>query len=277
LNDLDELIADLRARDPDRLYTALFAKDAVRARLIGLYAFNLEVASTREKVSEPMLGQIRLQWWRDALDEIAACRPRKHPVVLNLSKWIGNSSQAIDIAKTMIDAREADLEEQPFRTLDQLVTYADATSGNLLHLGLLASGVEDEAAVQAARMTGRAYALAGIIRAVPFLGAQGRVMLPAETLARHGLMDARQSIGRDPAKLKAVLAEVMEAAVQALADSRAGGRSPRAARPVMLHRSLAALYLKRLGKAGLDLSDPRLDPGAAARIAALYRAWFLGL
>jgi NADH dehydrogenase [ubiquinone] 1 alpha subcomplex assembly factor 6 len=60
----------LRRLDPDRYLTALFAPDRRREGLFALYAFNLEVARAREAVREPMMGLIRLQWWRDALEEI---------------------------------------------------------------------------------------------------------------------------------------------------------------------------------------------------------------
>ena len=274
-DNLDELIADLRRQDPDRLYVALFAKGRLRQRLIGLHAFNLEVAATRERVSEPMLGQIRLQWWRDALDEIRSGEaPRKHPVVQSLAEWMpGAGDEAFALARELVDARENDLEDAPFATLDALMAYVEATSAHLVRLGLMAGGVTDPAAHENARAAGRAYALAGLIRAVPFHGAQGRVMLPGDYLAAHGIADARQSLGRrDPAKLKAALGELAD---RAEAEAEAAGRShgvPRAARAPLLVLPLARLYLKRLRKAGFDLSSPRIDPGNATKIATLWRA-----
>lgn len=272
---LDELIADLRRQDPDRLYMALFARGAARERLIGLYAFNLEVAATRERVSEPMLGQIRLQWWRDALDEIRrGDTPRRHPVVESLAGWMPDAgNEAFDLALGLIEAREHDLEDAPFATMDELTRYVEATSSGLLRLALFAAGVSGGPAHEAALPAGRAYALAGLIRAVPFHGAQGRVLLPGDFLAGHGIADARQSIGRrDPAKLKSALGELAGQAEQDLTAARRVGSLPKAARPPMLALPLARLYLKRLRRSGFDLSDPRVDPGNAAKIAALWRA-----
>jgi NADH dehydrogenase [ubiquinone] 1 alpha subcomplex assembly factor 6 len=67
---LSELGRMVRRHDRDRFLTTLFAPAAERQALLALYAFNHEVAKTREVVSEPMLGRIRLQWWRDSLDQI---------------------------------------------------------------------------------------------------------------------------------------------------------------------------------------------------------------
>ncbi|WP_416897697.1 MAG: squalene/phytoene synthase family protein [Minwuia sp.] len=273
-----ELIDDLRAQDPDRLYSALFASGATRDRLIGLYAFNLEVASTRERVSEPMLGQIRLQWWRDALVEIRGGAARRHPVAESLSGWMPDAgSAAFDLANALIDAREADMEDAPFETVDQLVGYAEATSSNLMRLALMALGVGEGPVHEKAVPAGRAYALAGILRAVPFLGAEGRVLLPGQLMAQHGIADARQSLGRrDPAKLKAVLKEIADIAESDISEAGSIRRVPKVGRPALLPLALARLYLKRLKAAGFDLSDPRIDPGNAARIVTLFRANLLG-
>ncbi len=274
MNADDELIADLRSRDADRLYIALFTPEPLRSRLVSLFAFNLEVASTREKVSEAMLGHIRLQWWRDALTEIREGRPRAHPVVEALSTWMRDVPAAFDLAEALLDAREADLEDAPFETMAQVMDYSDRTSGHLLRLALLADGIDNPDSHVSAEQIGRAYALSGLIRAVPFLGAQGRVMLPGRLMAQHGIMDARQSIGRDPEKLRRVLAELADAAEQSLqAPKKSRARLNRA---VTLHRSLAEFYLGRIRKVGFDLSDPRLDPGNAARIGRLYLGRLFG-
>lgn len=274
----DELIASLRGSDPDRLYVALFASGATRERLLSLFAFNLEIASTRERVSETMLGQIRLQWWRDALEEIRSGEPRRHPVVEALAEWMRGADQSVfGLAHAMIDAREADLEDQPFETMAQLVSYASDTSANLLHLALHAEGITDGKAHEAADHAGIAYALAGIIRAVPFLGAQGRVLLPGRLLAESGIADARQSLGRrDPEKLKAALGQIGDLAGTHLSMAKKVRGLPASARSVILHRALGGLYLKRLARAKFDLSDPRLDPSPAARIMTLTKARLIG-
>lgn len=273
----DELIASLRAGDPDRLYVALFASGQQRERLLGLFAFNLEVASTRERVSETMLGQIRLQWWRDALEEIRRGEPRRHPIVEALAEWMPEAGdKAFEMAHALIDAREADLEEQPFESMEQLLSYASDTSANLLRLALLANDVTDAAAHEAAGHAGIAYALAGIIRAVPFLGAQGRVLLPGQVLAAHGIADARQSIGRrDPDKLKAALGQIATLADTHLSEAVCPRGLRAAARPVQLHAGLARLYLHRIRQAEFDLADPRMDPGSGARIMTLLKTRLL--
>ena len=78
---ISDCAALVRRVDYDRYLTALFAPPPARERLFALYAFNHEIAKVRETVSEPMIGQIRLQWWREAIGGIHAGTPRKHMVV----------------------------------------------------------------------------------------------------------------------------------------------------------------------------------------------------
>ena len=64
----NRLAASVRAADPDRYFSALFAPAALRPQLLVLYAFNAELARVAETVREPMLGAIRLEWWRETAE-----------------------------------------------------------------------------------------------------------------------------------------------------------------------------------------------------------------
>src|SRR5436190_14638459 len=81
--------AIVRRHDRDRYQTALFAPADRREALFALYAFNYEIARVRESVTQPMLGQIRLQWWREAVAAAYDGTPaRRHEVVEPLSAAI---------------------------------------------------------------------------------------------------------------------------------------------------------------------------------------------
>ena len=166
---------ELRARDRDRFLACLFAPAEQREALFALYAFNLEVAKTAEVVSEPMLGQIRLQWWREALDQAYGAGPlRKHQVAAPLGAAIrAHGLERADFER-LIDAREADLDPAPPADLAGLERYAADTSATLQGLALAILGVADDAAEAAARQVGIAWALTGLLRAVPFHARQKR-------------------------------------------------------------------------------------------------------
>lgn len=185
--DLDALV---RRVDEDRWLATRFAPAPMRERLVALYATNYEIACTAETVREAALGDIRLEWWRSALGEIAeGGAPRGHPALEALSRCAapGVSRALIAIA----DARRADMEPAPFQTWDALEAYASATSRGLMDAALLACDVslERPAQKQFLACASRAWAYVGLLRAAPFWTARGRSFLPggateADILAR---------------------------------------------------------------------------------------------
>src|SRR5688572_5320065 len=134
---------EVRRVDYDRFLTALFAPPDARERLFALYAFNHEIAKVRETVSEPMLGQIRLQWWREALDGIYRGTPRKHAVVEALSAVVAERHPPRAGFEALIDAREFDLAGRAPATLAELEAYCEGTASQLLRLGAELLGVAD--------------------------------------------------------------------------------------------------------------------------------------
>src|SRR5262245_32170371 len=109
--DANYCFESVRAGDRDRYLMLLFAPTPQRGDLAALAAYNLELARIRDQVTEPTLGLIRFQWWRDALGEIAEGRePRRHQVVLALADVVRRHGLNPELLLAMIDAREPDLE-----------------------------------------------------------------------------------------------------------------------------------------------------------------------
>lgn len=244
---------ELRRHDRERYLADLFAPPGPRAALFALHAFNLEVARIREIVSEPMLGQIRVQWWREALDGIFSGAPRRHAVALALAEAVKEHGLNRSLFDALLDAREADMDDTPPATLGALVEYARATSGGLVRLGLQACGTGDGAAHEAGEAAGIAHALAGLMRAVPFHARQRRVFLPTDVLAKAGLGAGDVIEGRDRAALSRACRAVACEARRHLDRARAArGAVPRQGRPALLPAALAAAALHRLEKAGYD-------------------------
>jgi len=244
---------EVRRHDRDRYVAALFAPDPERRALIALAAFNLEIAKIRESVSEPMLGEIRLQWWREALDGITAGAPRQHAVVLALADTVGRHDLPPERLARMIDARAFDLEDRQPVDLDELAAYAGDTSGELACLALEALGVRGASHLAAGHALGTAWALVGLLRAVPFHAAQRRCYLPESVTAAAGLRPGALYGGTLGDALRAAVADVARAADEALVQvEAAAGEFPRAGRPVLLLRHLARMDLRRLARAGHD-------------------------
>ena len=58
----------VEAGDPDRFLTVMAAPMPLRPRLWPLYAYNLEIARAPWASSEPMVAEMRLQWWIDTVE-----------------------------------------------------------------------------------------------------------------------------------------------------------------------------------------------------------------
>lgn len=240
--------------DRDRFVTALFAPPDRREALYALYAFHLEVAKVPELVREPMMGQIRLQWWRDSLNALLSGGAVAHPVAGPLAEAIHRFDLPPDRLEHLIDAREADLTGEPPETLAAMEDYARATAATLNELALDILGVHQAAAREAGREVGIAWGLTGLLRAVPFHAAGGRLHLPRSLLARHRVPEESVRGGLGAPGLPAVAAEIAATARAHLAAARRHRREvPRAALPALLPAVLADGYLRRLRRSGYDL------------------------
>ena len=257
---LSPVAALVRSHDHDRFQTALFAPAGRRESLLALYAFNYEVARIREAVSEPVLGQIRLQWWRES---IAAAfeggRVRRHAVIEALTTAIRTLALTRAHFERLIDAREKDLDEAPFASLAALEDYAEATSARLVNLALESLGVRDGAAENAGFHIGVAYALAGLLRAMQHQARAGRLIIPIDIVVQSELDEADYRALRSTPALRAAAAAIAAAASGHLVSARAYRRSiARSALPALLPAIIAERSLARLKRAGYDSFDPAL-------------------
>ena len=261
---------ELRRYDHDRYLTSLFAPRAARDHLFALYAFNLEVAKTAEVVSEAMLGRIRLQWWREAIEGIYAGTPRHHEVVEPLARAVAARDLTRDHFERLIDAREADLEPTPPETLPALESYAEATSSTLVWLALEILGARDATSRRAGRSLGIAWAYVGLLRALPFHARRRQLYLPLDLMAEAGLGPEEVFAGRPSAALQMVASRVAAEAGRHLNDTRVlRADLPKAAGPALLPACLTGGYLRLLARAGHDPFDPRVQapqPGRAWRL-----------
>lgn len=168
---------------------AMAAPVAARRVLFPLYAMNVEVARAPWVTQETMIAEMRLQWWRDALAEIAAGGSvRRHEVVTPLSEAL--SPELAALADEMIAVRRWDIYRDPFEDNDHFERYIDQTSGTLMWLTARTLGDADEGVV---RDFSFASGLANWFRAIPELEANRRVPLLDGTadgvraLAKQGL------------------------------------------------------------------------------------------
>lgn len=227
----------VRAHDPDRFLISLFAPEKRREALWALFAFNHEIAKTREVVSDPTLGRIRLQWWMDSIVALyAGHAPPEHEILKPLALAIKEYDLPRAEFETLIAARNIDLDAQTFSDAQGLLSYAEATSAPLMELALRIEG--REIAAEPVQAVATNYAIAGLLRAAPYRKIQGWDMLPAapREIAAHFLP-----------------------------------RVPARSRVLRAAQALAKLYMKRTKELDYDINDPRMAepvPFKELRVAA---------
>ncbi|HTV33732.1 MAG TPA: phytoene/squalene synthase family protein [Methylocella sp.] len=244
----------LRRDDRDRWLSSLFVPQAMRPHVHALYAFSLEIARVREVTSEPLLGEIRFQWWRDAIngqDQTGAAANPVSAALLDTLTCFGLPKAPL---LELIEARLQDLYNEPIERTIALETYAEATTATLFRLAMqILEPQEAVAGLSLARHAGIAYSLTGLLRALPWHCARGQLFVPAEIFRKAGL-DARVFLeGRNAPTVQGALAELRALARTHLETfhSLLPGLSPRC-RPALLPACLCEPYLRQMEKSGYD-------------------------
>jgi len=209
-----------KSGDPDRSLAALFAPRDARIDLFALIALNVELARIAEIVTEPGLGAIRLQWWREAIDRASKHEVTGHPVADAIGAAIRKGKLSRTRIAALIDARSFDVETKIMSDWASLEAYLAATAGGVFALGGERLGSRGPSLEPAAFQAGLAYALTGLMRAFPVHAVSGRVYLPADALLRHGTSPEAVLAGKSSDGLLAVLAELRGKARQALSEAR---------------------------------------------------------
>jgi phytoene synthase len=261
--------ADLvRQRDPDRYFADLFAPAHARPHMLAIHAFNAEIVRIGGIASEPMPGEIRLQWWRDALESGDA---GGNPVASALLETIGAFQLPIIAFQSLLEARTFDLYNDPMPDRAAFEGYAGDTASSLFQLAaIVLAGGHDPGSADAAGYAGVAHALTVLLRAFPLHAARKQLFLPAEAFAAHLVETDAVFAREDTQGIAAALADLRAAARTHLRQSREAVRSlPAAVAPAFLPLALVEPYLR-----GMERPDYRpFSP--APELPQWKRQWIL--
>jgi phytoene synthase len=246
-----------RAFEFDRYLAALLAPEPARPALLALAAFAGELRRIPMMVSEPMMGHLRLQWWRDT---IAAARPAGHPIADALSQAVERHALPRDHLIEIVSACEADLDAAPFTGPDDLLQHLAAIEGRLFALAgmCLSTSLSDDLT----RAAGRAYGVSRLLAELPALIAQGRCPVPRTRgeAVPHIIAEA----------------EIAPFLAHARADRETvQGRfadMPRPARVAVLPVALVGPYLRVVERGGTVTAGQARDVVPLAKVWRLWRA-----
>lgn len=260
----------VRAADHDRYLSALYAPADKRDALLALYAFNAEIAGVRDRIHEPLPGEVRLQWWRDILAATGQA-DSGHPIADALKLAIDANHLPLAAFENMLEARIFDLYDDPMPSRTDLEGYCGETASALIQLAAMAlDPVEAPRFAELAGRAGCAQAMTGLLLLLPLHRRRGQCFVPADLLAAAG-SSPEEFIGGDggPGAARAVSAMIALAREHLGAFEQGAPGLPVSLRPAFLPLALSRAYLDKLETA-------RQSPlGVTPRLSALRRHWLL--
>ncbi len=260
----------VRAHDFTRYASTLFVPAALRRALLAIYAFNVEISRVREQVSQPLPGEVRLQWWTDMLAGAGHGGVEGNPVAAELKLAIQNCSLPVERLSRLIDEHQFDLYNDPMPTMAALEGYINDTSSALFSLGAGIAGPQSGEIEHLARHAGLAQGMTRVMAALPLDSSRRQLFVPLQLLESHGSSMEEVFAGKWTPKLRAALDQLIGEARGHLKTTFALLVNARPeVRPVFLPLALVARDLERMSRADNDPFMPRLR----SRFRTLWILW----
>jgi phytoene synthase len=263
--------ADLvRTHDFARYASTLFLPAGQRRALLSVYAFNVEISRVREQVSQPLPGEMRLQWWTDMLEGAGHGGVEGNPVADELLQTIGEFRLPVASLSRLIEEHQFDLYNDPMPSMAALEGYITDTSAALFSLGARIAAPPSAAIDHLARHAGLAQGIAQVIGALPLDAARRQLFVPLQLLQQHGSGMEEVFSGKQTTNARAAIDQLVGEARNHLRTAfELLAHVPRPARPVFLPLALVYRDLKRMSRAD---ADPFV-PHATSRLRTLWTLW----
>jgi phytoene synthase len=260
----------VRGHDFPRYASALFVPAPQRRALLALYGFNVEISRVRAQVSQPLPGEIRLQWWTDMLAGAGHGGVEGNPVATELLLASRGWHLPAERLSRLIDEHQFDLYNDPMPTMAALEGYINDTSCALFSLGAGIAGWQSEEIDHLARHAGLAQGITQVISALPLDASRRQLFVPLQLLENHGIAMEEVFSGKQTPKLRAALDRLIAEARGHLKTALAllAGVPP-AVRPVFLPLALVERDLTRMSRADSDPFAPR----PVSRFRILWTLW----
>ena len=263
--------ADLvRSHDFARYAATLFVPPDQRRGLLALYAFNTEIARVRDQVSQPLPGEVRLQWWTDTLAGEGHGDVEGNPVAAELLLAIRHWNLPTEPLSRLIDEHQFDLYNDPMPTLAALEGYVTETSSALFALAARVAGSRSGEVEHLARHAGLAQGFTQVIAALPLDASRRQLFVPLQLLQKHGSGMEEVFAGKQTRNLRAALDQLisearrhLDASFVLLTDVSVG------VRPIFLPLAQVSRDLARMSRAD---SDPFV-PEVTSRFSTLWTTW----
>ncbi|MDX2205592.1 MAG: squalene/phytoene synthase family protein [Hyphomicrobiaceae bacterium] len=269
------LLAAARDGAYDRAMAALLAPPPEREALLALAALSAELVRIAPQTRrEPHMGEIRLQWWREAL--APAAPPSGNPVADAVKAAMARHGWAAADIEGIVDAHAHDGLADAYADDAELIAGLRLGEGALFRLAAATLGMAPGAELdRLAEHAGVAYGLARRLLALPQLVALGHVPLPQARIDAAGL--SLPEILAGEAEVAGLVADLGALAADRLALARPAVRGlGRRIRCAFLPLALVGSYLRKATRAGRNPLRDAAEVAPIERLARLLAAHALG-
>src|SRR6202451_3465716 len=240
----------VRSHDLARYASTLFVPAAHRRPLLAVYAFNVEISRVQEQVSQPLPGEIRLQWWSDSLAAVDHGGVEGNPVAAELRSAIRHWRLPVERLSRLIEEHQFDLYNDPMPTLAALEGYIIGTSSALFSLSAAIAGRRTDEIEHLARHAGLAQGMIAVMAALPLDASRRQLFVPQQMLQSHGSGLEEVFAGRQTPKMRAALDQLLkEARGNLKAALRLFASTPPQLRPISLPLAMVRRDLAQMSRA----------------------------
>ena len=263
--------ADLvRSHDFARYAATLFVPAVPRRALLAVYAFNTEISRVREQVSQPLPGEMRLQWWTDMLAGAGHGGIEGNPVAAELLLAIRDFRLPVEPLLRLIEEHQFDLYNDPMPSMAALEGYVTDTAGALFSLGARLVARPSDAIDHLARHAGLAQGTAQAIAALPIDAARRQLFVPLQLLQSRGSDMEEVFAGKQTPTTRAAIDQLVGEARKHLATAfELLAAVPPEARTIFLPLAVVRRDLERMSRADNDPFVPYLT----SRLRTLWTLW----
>lgn len=270
-NSAETFCADLvRAQDFKSYAASLFVSAEARRTWLALAAFNVEVSQVRDHISQPLPGEIRLQWWRDTLTGEGAdpTLADGNPVASELLRAIRLHDLPVETFVRLIDAHVFDVYDDPMPDMAALEAHCRDTAAAMVVLRTRVLGENSPEIMRLSEHAGIAEGFVDVMLALPRHAARRQLYLPGDLMNLHGVIAEEVFLRQTTPSLKEALAHLRREARSQLDQTLAMvANAPPAVRPAFLPLAVAGKMLTRL-----EASDP-FTPPSSSRLGTLWTTW----
>jgi len=258
-------------------YSFRFLPEDRRRAIHAFYAFCREVDDVADECHDPALARTKLAWWRDEVARLYAGQP-EHPVTRALAEAIGPFHLPEDVFSQIIDGMEMDLGLVRYPDFKALRLYCHRVAGVVGEAAALIFGVSDRATLKYANRLGLAFQLTNIIRDVGEDARRGRIYLPQDELAAHGVSEADILAARMSESFVRLMEfqyrRAMKTYEEAFALLPAADRA--AQRPGLIMAAIYHALLEEIRADGFLVLDRRISLTPLRKVWIAWRAWMAG-